>query len=400
MRYFNIIIYLLLFVVTKAQYNLAPNPSFEIYTSCPNNAGQLSFATSWFSPTNADTDYFNSCATNIYYGVPNQGTYNYQLAHSGSAYVGIYLYNGINNDYREYCSVQLLNSLIAGKCYWVNFYVNKSSRFYGKYAVNNIGCAFTTTNISSTGTGFVLNIAPSIQKFGNPIISDTINWISVSGVYTANGGENYLTIGNFFNDTNTDTLNTGSGNYPGSGYLIDDFSVIPIDSIIGGMPANAGADKSTTIGDSTFIGQEISNLNCNWYQLPSNTQIATNTSGIYVKPLSPTTYVVEQNLCGTITYDTVKVFASPTTLKDYEALQNSVTIYPNPSDGHISIISKKLSDIVITVTDITGKVLYNEQTKVIASFANFNVNVKAGSYFVTIVNTHTNEKIIKKLMIQ
>ena len=77
-------------------------------------------------------------------------------------------------------------------------------------------------------------------------------------------------------------------------------------------------------------------------------------------------------------------------------------VYPNPSNGNIFVapIGKDVENIVITVTDITGKVLYNEQTTVTASFVNFNLNVKAGTYFVTIVNAHTNEKIIKKLMIQ
>lgn len=77
-------------------------------------------------------------------------------------------------------------------------------------------------------------------------------------------------------------------------------------------------------------------------------------------------------------------------------------VYPNPSNGNIFVapIGKDVENIVITVTDITGKILYNEQTTVTTSFVNFNLNVKAGTYFVTIVNTHTNEKIIKKLIIQ
>lgn len=79
-----------------------------------------------------------------------------------------------------------------------------------------------------------------------------------------------------------------------------------------------------------------------------------------------------------------------------------VLVYPNPSNGNIFVapIGKDVENIVITVTDITGKILYNEQRTVTTSFVNFNLNVKAGTYFVTIVNTHTNEKIIKKLIIQ
>jgi hypothetical protein len=402
MKKSTIIFFSILSLCSKAQYNLVPNPSFEIHTTCPNSASQLTFATPWVAPTNNDADYFNSCATNINYGVPSQGVYNFQNAHTGNAYAGIFLYNGINNNYREYCSVQLINVLMAGKCYFINFYVNKSSRFYGKYAVNNIACALTTSYISNTGTGFILNLTPSVMKFGNPIISDTLNWVSVTGIYTAIGGEKQLTIGNFYNDTNTDTLNIGIGNYPGSGYLIDDVSVIPIDSIIGGMPANAGADQSIVIGDSVFIGQEISNLNCNWYELPGNNLIASNTSGVYVTPNTTTSYVVEQSLCGNVTYDTVKVMVSPTGIKEDEGFKNSVSLFPNPSDGEvfITITDNTINNVLVSVTDITGKFLYNEKMTITNNSLYVNFNVKAGIYFVTIVNTNTNEKIVKKLMIR
>jgi hypothetical protein len=398
----NVLILFLFFgFFTKAQYNLVPNPSFETFSVCPNNAGQITYATGWINPTvKGNSDFFNSCSSVV--GVPSYCNCNlsFQYPKSGNGYAGVWAYNSTTSDLREYIQVQLINTLLPSKCYYVEFYLNKLN--YCQYATDNVGFILSPTNISLTSnTSYLLYYPNSVKGFQNKMNQDTINWIKSSSIYNSGGGESFLTIGNFNNDIETDTLivnNNSFGN--GAYYFIDDVSVIPIDSIIGGMSAKAGVDKSIAIGDSAFIGQEISNLNCNWYQLPGNVQIATNTSGIYVKPNTTTTYVVEQNLCGTITYDTVKVFASPTTLKDYEALQNIVTIYPNPSDGHISIISKKLSDIVITVTDITGTVLYNEQTKVIASFANFNVNVKAGSYFVTIVNTHTNEKIIKKLIIQ
>jgi len=45
----------------KGQINLVPNPSFESYTACPNNAATISFATGWLN-FGQTPDYFNSCA--------------------------------------------------------------------------------------------------------------------------------------------------------------------------------------------------------------------------------------------------------------------------------------------------------------------------------------------------
>jgi len=41
------------------------------------------------------------------------------------------------------------------------------------------------------------------MKFGNPVITDTLNWIKISGIYAANGGEDHIIIGNFYDDART-----------------------------------------------------------------------------------------------------------------------------------------------------------------------------------------------------
>ena len=401
MRYCNIIIYLLLFTITKGQ-NLVPNPSFETFSVCPNNAGQITYATGWVNPTlKGNPDFFNSCSSVV--GVPSYCNCNlsFQYPKSGNGYAGIWAYNSTTNDLREYIQVQLTSSLLPSKCYYVEFYLNKLN--YCQYATNNVGFILSTTNISSaSSTSYLLYYPNSIKGFQNKINEDTINWIKSSGIYNSLGGESFLTIGNLNSDIETDTLivnNNSFGN--GAYYFIDDVSVIPIDSIIGGMPANAGVDKNIAIGDSAFIGQEISNLNCNWYQLPSNTLIATNTSGIYVKPNTTTTYVVEQNLCGTITYDTIKVYASPTALKDYEALQNSVTIYPNPTTNNFTISNlTESSKLKVDINDTQGKLYSTELITIANNKATIKTNLPNGVYFVSITDTVSGLKAVKKLIVQ
>ncbi len=400
MNTFVSILFLIHLNVTFSQ-NLVPNPSFENYTSCPSGPNQLTYAFPWTAPTNNDAEYFHSCSSNTSFGVPNQDIYNFQYPHSGNAFVGLFLYNGVDNNYREYCSVQLLNTLETNKCYWIQFYINKASGAVGgKYAINNIACAFTNSAITTSGAGEVINFNPNILKFGNPIIKDTLNWISITGIYYALGGENYITIGNFKSDNLTDTLNTGDGTYPGAYYFIDDVSVIEISNLPGGMSAFAGNDATISqLGDSAFLGQEISNLNCNWSIL-GGAQIATNTSGLFVQPTSTTTYVVEQTLCGTITYDTVTVFVTV----GLEELNHSTNfeLYPNPTTGKVFVSSSNLTgeELKVSVMDVTGKEVFNTQLSLNEGISHFSLDVKAGSYFVTLLDPVTTKKIIRQLFIQ
>jgi hypothetical protein len=66
------------------------------------------------------------------------------------------------------------------------------------------------------------------QVVSNVFLTDTLNWMKVSGYFVAQGGEEYLTIGNFKSFASGDTLNIYSPNtniYSGAYYYIDDVSV-------------------------------------------------------------------------------------------------------------------------------------------------------------------------------
>jgi hypothetical protein len=68
----------------------------------------------------------------------------------------------------------------------------------------------------------------------NPIgfyITDTLNWTKISGIYTAEGGEEWITIGNFFNDDETTAIEFlgGEGSIV-SYYALDDVSIQSLSS--------------------------------------------------------------------------------------------------------------------------------------------------------------------------
>src|SRR5689334_10862519 len=90
----------------KAQ-NLVPNPSFEIFDTCPDNVDQVNRAQGWSSFGNTP-DYFNTCDStgNMAVSIPHNAL-GYQLAADGSAYCG--LFNHEVFEYREYIGSQLIN---------------------------------------------------------------------------------------------------------------------------------------------------------------------------------------------------------------------------------------------------------------------------------------------------
>ena len=381
-------------IKTNAQINLVPNYSFENYSSCPNNSGQIYLATPWIGTGGAGgVDYYNSCET-TFYGVPSQGSLQYQFARTGVAYIGLFTLNGYGGNYREYLQVQLTDSLEFSNCYKVTFYVNCINRM--DLATNNMGIYFSDSLYTPTNPWIILPYTPQILPFENKPIKDTVNWIEISGIFISNGGEKYITIGNFFDDASTDTTHTGDSIYNGAYYYIEDVSVLPIDSIPGGMPAYAGVDTNVIVGDSVFIGQQISNLNCNWYNAIGGL-IASGTSGIYVSPTTTTTFVVEQELCGNLTYDTVKVSVSVGV--DELLNENNVRIYPNPTSGELTIeLFNQNNEWLTTILDVQGR------TVVEKSFTGTKVNLKLelenGVYLVRVTNKNTNEMVMKKLIIQ
>ncbi|GMV77992.1 MAG: hypothetical protein AMXMBFR79_11250 [Chitinophagaceae bacterium] len=214
---------------------------------------------------------------------------------------------------------------MPNKCYYAEFWVSLGNN--SRIACNNIAMLLTDTAIwspfpsNSSNFGYDLIPAnPQIFNYGNPVITDTLNWVKISGVYTAQGGEEYITIGNFKDDANTTTVqvNSGVGTSNKSGYYIDDIYLIPLDSMF--LHADAGTDKTITQGDSVYVGSYINGINnITWYNSTGNI-IATGMPGMYVKPTASTFYVIEQNVCGQYSKDTVYITVGvvPLVIKHYE----------------------------------------------------------------------------------
>ncbi|MGQ0829105.1 MAG: T9SS type A sorting domain-containing protein [Bacteroidota bacterium] len=204
----------------KAQPNLVPNPSFEDTVSCPTTMGQINKTIPWSNASNGSPDYFNKCSNvpNYYVGVPINDL-GYQNARTGNAYAGLETYFP---NQREYIEVQLDSTLKAGKKYCVLFYVSLANA--SKNAIDTLGAYLSTASIFVSTQG-PLPYIPQIKN-KNGVISDTVNWVEVSGEYIASGGEQYITIGIFNDDATMNKIPAGGTKYDDAYYYIDDVTVI------------------------------------------------------------------------------------------------------------------------------------------------------------------------------
>ena len=180
----------------------------------------------------ASPDLFSNACSTISLSTPLNFV-GYQNPKNGSNYVGAYEYAAsyISN-LREYIQSLLSNPLQAGKEYYVEYWISQIES--AQISISNMGAYFSDTLVSPLD-GNYFPVTPQIENPDSIILSDTMNWMKISGTFTASGGEQYIVIGNFRPDslTNIDTVSNASINYYFSYYYIDMVSVIPVDSLVG-----------------------------------------------------------------------------------------------------------------------------------------------------------------------
>ena len=218
MKTFLIILQLLLLPFLAYNQNLVPNGDFEQYSGCPGNTGHLDSALFWVNPNAFSTpDYLNeNCPSSP------TGVFGYQQPHSGVAYAGFYLGNPTSNS-REYAEVPLINPLIAGKCYHLEFY---ASAGHNNFTTDALHAYFSDTLITGVPVNNLFQFVPQIMNTAGNFI-DTLNWTLISGDFVSNGGEHYLILGNFLSYNNTSYLQIANDPCCPSAYgYIDDVSLI------------------------------------------------------------------------------------------------------------------------------------------------------------------------------
>ena len=309
------------FLNTKAQVNLVPNPSFEdTVGDCRNVMAITSLFQSiknWYTCFyGSSVDCYNTCANSISYPswctIPKSNRA-YQNTHWGNAFVGIgtydLLYSGPITDsayiYSENVAVKLNQPLIKDHCYYGEFYTSLGD--ISGQATNQIGMLLSSSIYTTTSGSFTNTIQPQIQWDTTKCFTDTMNWVKISGMFIAQGSEQYLTIGNFRDGIHLKKtiVNNSAGSWSRITYfLIDDVALYELPT-----PQLGSLNYTTCNNSDSLVLGDTARLQTTYQWFANGLPISTSNT-ISVKPTQTTNYVLQSTQCGvtsqtiTVTYST------------------------------------------------------------------------------------------------
>ncbi len=397
LRLLGLSLFFLFRVSLSTGQNLVPNHSFEDLHWNP--IWQEGFHTGvidWDAYLTVDIHYDDNGAA----GVDNLHLgYGYQNPYDGTAMAGIRAFDFREWEWHEIIYTQLLDTLIAGELYYVSFWVSPSEA--PKYITDDIGLYFSQEERPSSRVE-LLGVQPHIENPEGNYIDDVTAWYEVSGYYKAKGGEINLFIGNFKPDSETTYKESGgpgeSAAYffidhvvvekcptpicidlrdttlcgrevlevnvstPNAEYLWNDGSTFPnrvfnqagqyqvevstggctiIDSMeINIIPATElGNDSFLCAGERLQLEATLAGSVVTWNNHSVDSTLEVKESGVY-------SVQVENDIC--VFNDTIQV----------NYFEDSINLYPNPSDGNF-IINTNLEPIdQIKLYDVSGRLLF------------------------------------------
>jgi hypothetical protein len=116
------------------------------------------------------------------------------------------------------------------KKYCVSWYANLSG--ISGIGANRVGAYFSKDSVFQYGHWQQIPAIPQIENLA--IVTDTLNWLPFHQIFTAEGGERYMTIGNFREAALIDSIVVNpSLRWPY--YYFDDFGVYELPEISAGL---------------------------------------------------------------------------------------------------------------------------------------------------------------------
>jgi outer membrane protein OmpA-like peptidoglycan-associated protein len=245
------------FVLT-AQTNLVINGSFEKLDKKVKSPGQIELATGWSSPTDNKADLFVKDSKSEEINAENN-IYGGQSPDDGEVYAGFVAYSYKEAQPRTYLQGKLSKPLEAGKSYCVKMFLTLGD--LSKFGVNNIGIYLSKNPVSNKDLT-TYAIEPQVHHSQNRIFKESQIWESICQIYQAEGGEQYITIGNFkkYEDTKFEKVKRPRGftspQKPIAYFFIDNVSVISLDSL---SPSECVCEKQNIQRESKVVyHQDIS----------------------------------------------------------------------------------------------------------------------------------------------
>jgi gliding motility-associated-like protein len=214
------------------------NPSFEDIDSCYGQFASYGFdvfkwsgCKGWSNPIMASSDLW--CKNPIIGNMVPPNIISYQKPKSGNNMAGmLILSDGMVNSYREFIQNKLIVTLEHDRIYKISFYYSvDAGSAAGGCPPNQFGVFGSMTEFKDTNAFFLSHLTPLASSDKNKFVDDTSGWHQCEIIFKANGGENYLTIGNFQDSSNTtfvygcDTTIWDGLKLASDYFYLDDFSV-------------------------------------------------------------------------------------------------------------------------------------------------------------------------------
>ncbi len=306
-------IFLMLFCVNVGfAQNLVTNPSFEDvnidFLQCNAYQSGMAFnrAVNSWTGLGGTSDLFSllvnpDCGS---YAYPNKNLLNNvgeQKPRTGNVMAGIIIYDRTypNIAYREYVENKLKEPLIPGQKYKIVFYVSLGDYSYN--AADNIGVCFSEQPLleSIQPNIYQLPYVPQIEF--KTVVTDYVNWVNLEAEWVATSKYQYITIGNFRDDSSTQIekvtkLDNAPTYFSGAYYFIDDVSLEPF------CEKRHIANSSICYGHSTTLTAPENFKLKGWADSTAPNVIISPKATLEVEPLKSTTYYLYVNACDTLVY--------------------------------------------------------------------------------------------------
>ena len=309
-----IALFVLCFTINFAQTNLISNPSFEDTISVPKTSNQINSCNSW-STQIASPDFFSAFSPSIHVTTFStvvqtpKNNFGFQFPKNGFNYIGLatkskgFSSNFSFANYYESIQGKTTQALETNHVYDFKLYYSLADG--SGIASNQLQVYFTTNSFTPvmfnyTDPNTYYNTLPvQIQNDTNVFMTDTMNWVPLQDCFIAQGGENFISIGNYRDGNRSKYIDVVknfnfSSELNNASYLyIDDLSLYDI----GYYSGKAAAKKDTVIcnGVSYTIGNNLKDsANITWW--PSAGLSCTNCLNPIASPTTTTKYYVQKTL--------------------------------------------------------------------------------------------------------
>lgn len=259
------------FVFTKAQTattepiqkNIVPNGSFENFRK---KTGNIKQAIPWQQIASVD-----------FYQEPlEKDTGTHRGAYTGSCYAGL----RFQKKYKEFVQVRLAEAMHRGTTY--NFEMHLRLAYWSNALLKSLGVLISKGGYHGQGDAVRSCIIDSVCKKGGFI--NNYQWFKISGKYKADGGEKYITIGNFSPKVEKDIvrINIFKLGFKEAYYFVDEISIFkakePEEKVaveyVGSFKANE-EDSVLDVSKDVKVGSKVALKNIffelgHYYLLPES----------------------------------------------------------------------------------------------------------------------------------